>query len=177
MSNTKKAKLSIDEIIGAARLPESTVRLCLNPDLNSEHQRIEADLLALGEFVPTSMADTDPRLPLAQALRGIESRMAEAQVTFVFRALGRRKYRELQDAHPGKAADERFDIDTFSRALIAACAVDPEMSEVDVDRLADILSNAEYESLFMACYTVNEGATSVPFSRAASEVLSRPGAR
>ena len=177
MSNTRKATgvekvASIDDIIGAATLPEHTVRLCLLGELVAEHERLEADLNALPEFVASHMADTDPRVPLAQQLRDIEQQMAASETAFTFRALGSRKYRELVDAHPGKP-DERFDTESFPRALISACAVDPVMTPTDVDRLFDVLNAGQVEALFMAAFVVNEGPTSVPFSASASEVLSR----
>lgn len=171
MSNTRKAKASIEDIIAGAKLPEHTARICLRGDLLAEHERLESELAALGEFTASHLADTDPRRPVAEALRAVEAQMAEAESVFTFRALGRRKYRELVDAHP--AEGKEFDPATFPQALIAACAVEPDMTPTDVLRLFDLLNEGQVGALFMAAYSVNEGAPSVPFSGRASEILSR----
>ena len=170
MSNTRKAK-GIEDVIGAAKLPEHTVRLCLRGDLAAEHERLEAELAALSDWQASSIADEDPRRPLAEQVRAVEDEMAESTETFTFRALGRRKYRELMDAHPDPKGEGMFNADTFPQALVAASSIDPEMSVVDAERLFDVLNAGQVELLFMGAYVVNEGPTQVPFSKAASDAL------
>lgn len=166
---------TIDDIIGTAKLPETTVRLCPRGDLAAEHNALSAQLAALGEFTPSSLADTDPRAPIAASLVDLEERMRDLEVPFTFRALGRRKYRELMGQHPGEPP-LRFG-PGFIPALIAACALDPEMTPTDVERLFDVLSEGDCELLFLAAYQVNEGVTRVPFSAAASALTRRPGTK
>jgi len=166
----------IDDIIGSAKLPEHTVRLCLDGDLAAEHERLSAELDALDEWAPGSLADEDPRVALAGRIRDIEERMNERLTPFTFRAVGGPKYRELLAAHPGKDGD-RFDPDTFPRALVAASAVDPQMTPADVDRLSQVLSNGQYEALFMGAFMVNEGPSKVPFSKRASDLIGKRGLR
>lgn len=162
---------AIDDILSAAKLPETTVRIPLpDPALADEHQRLDAELKALGEFDPSSIGEANPRHDLAARLTEIEAEMKASEVPFKFRALGRRKYRELIDAHPGEDG-QRFEVVGFSRALISACCVDPLMTPTDVDRLFDVLNEFAVEVLFMAAYSVNEGPARVPFSAAASELM------
>ncbi len=170
MSNKRKAK-GFEDILAAAKLPEHTVRVCLRGDLAAEHERLENELAALGDWEPSSMADEDPRRPLAEAIRAVEAEMTDSTETFVFRALGQRKYRALMDAHPDPKGEGAFDSATFPQALIAASCIEPEMDAVDVERLFDVLNAGQVETLFMGAYIVNEGPTQVPFSKAASDAL------
>lgn len=170
MSNKRKAK-GFEDILAAAKLPEHTVRVCLRGDLAAEHERLENELDALREWAPSALAEADPRRPLAEAITALEAEMAESTETFTFRALGQRKYRALVDAHPDPKGDGQWNAETFPQALIAACAIEPEMDVVDVERLFDVLNAGQVETLFMGAYMVNEGPTRVPFSKAASDAL------
>lgn len=163
---------TIDDILASASLPEQTVSLCLNGRLNAEHQALDAELKAMGEFTQSHLGEADPRAPLAQRIADIEAQMAASETPFVFRALPQRRYRELLNAHPGEPS-QRFNADTFPRELIAACCIDPALSLPDVDRLFDALNEGAVEVLFMAAFTVNEGLSRVPFSKAASAVTRR----
>lgn len=163
---------SIDDILEVAKLPQHTIRLCLRGDLIAEHQALEARLKEHGEFVQSHLAEADPRREVAEQILAIEDEMHAAEVPFTFKALGRRKYRELLESHPGEPG-QKFDPHTFPRALIAACAVEPVMTPADVDRLFDALNEAAVEALFTAAWTINEGVTRVPFSKAASAVTKR----
>lgn len=158
---------NIDDIIGSAKLPEQTIRLCMRGDLVAEHADLDAQLKAMGDWEPSSLAESDPRAELAERIAALEVEIAESETAFTFRALGRRKYRELLDANQGEPGT-RFNPDTFPRALIAACCADPIVTPTDVDRLFDVLNEGAVETLFMAAFTVNEGLTRVPFSAAAS---------
>lgn len=165
---------SIDDILEQARPNQNVHRVCVRGDLIAEHQRLEADLAAAPEPL-SHLAAEDPRVPIAAAIAELEAEMHAAEAEFTFRALGRTKYRELKDRHPGRpeAGETQFNADTFPRELIAACCIDPVMTPADVDRLFNVLNEGATESLFMAAYTVNEGVTRVPFSKAASAVTKR----
>lgn len=170
MSNKRKAK-GFEDILAAAKLPEHTVRVCLRGDLAAEHERLENELDALRDWESSSLADEDPRRPLAEAIQAIESDMVDSTETFVFRALGQRKYRALLDAHPDPKGEGSWNAESFPQALIAASCIEPPMDVVDVERLFDVLNAGQVETLFMGAYVVNEGPTQVPFSKAASAAL------
>lgn len=163
---------TIDEILQSAKLPTQTLRICLRGDLIAEHQALEAQLKAMGEFTQSHLAEADPRAPIARAVKELEDRMHESETTFTFQALGRRKYRELLAMHPGEPG-QKFNPQTFPRDLIAASCIDPTVTPGDVDRLFDVLNEGAVEALFMAAYTINEGVTRVPFSDRASKLIQR----
>jgi hypothetical protein len=75
------------------------------------------------------------------------------------RALPRRAYRELLDAHPARPEDgEKADwnADTFPPALIAASAIDPELAPEQAQKIWDEWELSEVGTLFLACWSLNE---------------------
>jgi len=180
MSNKRTAKqappFTVDELIDEARLPERDVRICLRGDLAREHDDlvVELERLAAAEGDESLGGASPEQVALAEAIRDVEEQMAASERTVTVRALGRRKFKELLDAHPAKDGQSgQFDPDTFPRELVSACAVEPRMTPTDADRLFDVLSTGQVEELFAAAWFVNQGATRVPFSKAASELLGR----
>lgn len=164
---------SIDDIIAKAVLPEKKVRIPIGVGaLADEHDDLDAQLKALKDWEPAHLAEADPRVAIAERILDLEAEMSASEVEFRFRALGRPKYRALRDAHPG-TAEQRFNPDTFPEALIAACSVEPKMSEADVAALFDVITDGSVEILFMAAYSINEGLSRVPFSKAASAAIER----
>ena len=157
---------AIDDILATAKLPEQTVTLCVRGDLLAQHAALTADLKVLGDG---EMSLADPRHEIARQIVDLEAEMKATEVAFTFRALGRTAYRALVAAHPGPEGT-RFNIDTFSPALIAASCHAPAMTPTQVDRLFDVVNEGAVEVLFMAAYTVNEGLSRVPFSAVASEL-------
>lgn len=162
-----------DEIMQQAKPSETTVRIPLRGDLVAEHQLADQELKALGDWTASNLAESDPRVPLALEIQRLEQEIAASERVFRFRALGRRKYRELLEQHPSDVPGERWDDDTFPRALISACCISPEMTPTDVDRLFDVLNDGSVETLFLGAYSVNEGVSRVPFSERASKVTAR----
>ncbi len=97
--------------------------------------------------------------------------MKDAEVEFTFRALGAQAWSDLVAAHPGKADGDAWDPDTLAPALVAASAVDPVMTQDDVDELFEALNMGQRQALMDAAWQVNGEATSVPFSLHASAIL------
>ena len=177
MSNKRAAKqaapFTVDELISEAKLPEQAVRVCLRGDLTREHDALVAELEQIADEDTLAGASAE-RVALAEAIREVEEQMAASVRVITVRAMGRRKFKELLDAHPPKEGQAgQFNPDTFPRELVAACAIEPRMTPTDADRLFDVLSTGQVEELFAAAWFVNQGATRVPFSKAASEVLGR----
>lgn len=177
MSNKRTAKqavsFTVEDLISEAKLPERAVSVCMRGDLAREHDALVAELEALSDDESLAGASEDA-VALAEQIRVVEEEMAASERTIVVRAMGRRKFKELLDAHPAKDAQAgQFNPDTFPRELLAACAVEPRMTPTDADRLFDVLSTGQVEELFAAAWFVNQGATRVPFSKAASKVLGK----
>lgn len=161
----------IAEILAKARPREHSVTICLAGDLAGEVDRLEAQMREVGQWQPASMAEEDPRKALAEKIQAAREKMRETEVTFTFRALGAKAWSDLVAQHPGKTKDEAFDPDSLAPALVAASAVDPEMTAGDVEQLFEALNHGQREELIGAAWTVNSEGTSVPFSLLASATL------
>jgi hypothetical protein len=127
--------------------------------------------------------------------------MREHTVDFRFRALPRHDWKALRDRHPARrkedgTLDERdlrvgVNMDTIFDDLIRTCLVEPELDEEDWRLLLGdseeererieaagepiedgTLTDRQWNELADAAWTLNRGEVSVPFSRAASKILS-----
>lgn len=166
--------MDIDVLLSQARLPERSITLCLRGDLQAEWEdlaRQRAELLTgpgAGSLAGSPTRAIDARM---EELRG---QMAEAEVRFRVRALSHRDYQRLTDAHPprvgpdGKTlpADlaEEVNTETFWPALVRACLVEPDLSDEQLAKLLDTLSDRQYGDLARCALTACKGDVSVPFS-------------
>lgn len=113
---------------------------------------------------------SDPKLKKLrdEAKKAVDLAMAAQNseiVTIRFRACGRKRYEEILDANPPseeavkKAKDNggmaSWSVPEFPIALIAACAVDPVLTEEQVAELYDDWNSAEVQLLFLTAYSVN----------------------
>ena len=120
--------------------------------------------------------DTAPKLQ-AKLDQLIED-SKDTEITFVFKALGRLVYDELVSDPDNAPSDEQkkegaqFNPDTFPPALVAAAAVDPEISlEEAVEIFGDSEWNgAELQKLFFAALEVNTETGDIPLSKGGSGV-------
>lgn len=120
------------------------------------------------------------------AVEVAEDAVREASQEYVFRSPGRRRFEDLVAAHEptdddhdrirtatGRAeALARWHDETFIPALIAMCAVDPEVSLDEARVIYDEWTDSEIDRLFSAALLVCEGARHVDLgkgSRAASK--------
>jgi hypothetical protein len=159
---------SFAEIIKKAKPREHAVPICLAGDLAGEVDRLEAEWRRLGEWKPSSAADSDPRRELGERIEAARQAMREAEVTFTFRALTSKAYSDLLAKHPSDNPKETFDPVTFGPALVAASSLEPKMTLRQVATLFDQINEAQREELLEGAWNVNNQATSVPFSLAAS---------
>ncbi|MER5420328.1 hypothetical protein [Streptosporangium roseum] len=169
---------AIADILGSIRRPEKTVPICLAGDLQAEFEALERDL-AIAREKPadagTLAGGSDPMATaIAQQIQELRARMREHTVVFRFQGLSSKTYSDLVAAHPPKDDSKRNDVnwDTFSVALVATCAVEPQMTVDEATQLAEALTQAQWDALFTAAYETNKADIDVPFSYAASAVLS-----
>lgn len=120
---------------------------------------------------------------LAEQIQLLEDELAASEVTFTFRALGRRAYAKLLAEHPPtdeqKADAEEnnlrvsYNNDTFPPALLAAACITPEHTTVeDMTDVWENWSEGQVAPLWAACLTANmAGADVGPKSLIASEIL------
>lgn len=170
-------KRSIRDIIAAAKPAEASVKLCLRGDLNSAIVDADRDLQAeLGKPEAQSLAGNPRVNELASLIESLREQMKAAEEKFTFRAITPKAWSDLLAAHPGRAGKpEGFNLETVPGAVIAACAVSPEMTMADVEALIGVLNSGQRDELFDAAWRVNTKALNVPFSQAASRVLGGTG--
>ena len=92
------------------------------------------------------------------------------EVTLKYQAIGMREYDRLVGKHPPKpeqrAEGSSFDIDTFAPALIAACAVEPEISPTEAKKIWDSpdWSRGDVMVLFRNAVELNNRGLDIPFN-------------
>lgn len=189
---------SIKEMLKAAKLPETTVPLCLRGDLQADFEQAERDLAEAQRRPADSLAGTGTRA-IAERIEDLREQMQEHTVDFRFRALSRHAWKALRDEHPPRrkedgSIDERdalgTNIDTFFDELIRVSLTEPELDEDDwrtlfgddeeerARREAEgepvedgTLTDRQWNQLADAAWTLNRGDVKVPFSRAASKIM------
>lgn len=147
----------IEEVLGRVVRAERTVEVCVRGDLAEKVRQLHDELAA------AIMYDADHNEPptSTEVHARIEEAKAEADaatVTFKVQAIPATEWRRLVSEHPPADDDLdgwRWDLETFPPAALAAACVDPVMDEVQADRLAEALSNAQWEKLFGAVLAVN----------------------
>lgn len=175
MSGGKKVRIA--DVIASARLRETEVQLCLDGQLTAEADRLQAQLDAMRpRLVDTSsLADVDPRVAVEAELAEVQALMRDNLTTFRFRALGRKAWSDLKAKHPPRNDSELWNPDTFAPALIAACAIEPEMTLEDAEALFEVINTSQVADLWAAAYGANTGETKIPFSPADSSRTSSSG--
>lgn len=174
---------TFQEKIANAKLPELTVPICLRGDLVAEIEQLDRELVNAGSSPSSGMEDGARLRELAERIEALRDEMREDDNnhTFVLRALPARDYRALKAQHPPRVdgegdvvAEDRVlgaNIDTLAEPLLRACCVDPVLDDATWRSLEPVLSDGQYDQLANAALLVNQGAVTVPFSRAASRVM------
>lgn len=158
------------DILKAASLRESSIDLCVDGKLNAEHSEIRSKLAAAKQAPRDSLGAADDVTALQRRLEDIRAQMVDHTFTFRFRALPAKAWSDLRAAHrPDDPAQGVFDQETFPKALIVSCAIDPEMTDAQVGELFEVLNEGQRDALFGAAWEANQDG-SIPFSLAASEL-------
>lgn len=163
----------LDNLLSSARLPESTVTVCLRGDLQAEWERLNAKLAELRSAPGRKMTDNAEASDVATRIREIEGQMKEATLELTLRALPRRDWLRLLRDHPPRKGDEAdkalgLNTETFFDELIPRSIVNPTLNEDQVSRLMDALSSAQYDKLLETAWNLNRRDVDVPFSPLAS---------
>lgn len=164
----------VDAILTGARLPEDRVPVCTRSDLVVQWQRLGQELAAA-----KLKNAADPRLAggdTADIVRQMEALRAEVEastVEFVLRALPRKQWHDLVEAHPPRKNDDgdvRMEVnrETFLPALVQASTVEPKLRDETWQQLLDpasgLLSEQQWRQLWRACWNLNVRELDVPFS-------------
>lgn len=116
----------------------------------------------------------EPRhVATAARILELQQEMADSEVEFRFRGIGRKAYGAMLREHPPTAdqkaeADQAkmmllFNPDTFPPALMAASCVTPESASVEsFQAIWDGWSEGQTVELWRACLAVNQGSAETP---------------
>lgn len=186
---------SAADLIRGAKLRRDEFRVCVDPPLVDDYERLLAEQAAERDAARDSLAGGRV-LDIQVQLDLLLEQMEAATVTLVLQALPRREYRALIDKHPPRKGDdgtliprdERFGIDydgffnELARRSILGSRVDDETIEdlpADVVELLieERLSDGQWEDLTSRCNRLNRATVDVPFSPAGSPRTRRSSAR
>lgn len=172
--------MDIDAMLASAKLPEETVPLCLRPDLRQQWETLETELIN-ARTQRNTMAPTTREQELAVEIRAVEAEIADNTLKVRMRGLTHQPWTELVAAHPPRKdnfADQNVGIneETFIPALIKAQMIEPVMADEQVEKLLDVISDAQYQMLSNAAWALGRADRNRPvFSRAASLVIPDSG--
>lgn len=148
---------------------EKSVTLVMDGGLLAEHEELTERLQRALQRSANSLAGGTGARALAEQVEAVEARLADATATFRFRGLGRNQFRRLIEDHKGEDGAV-WDKETFPVALVAACSLNPRMSEDDVRGLGDTITDGQWEELWDAAFAACREADDIPFNVAASVV-------
>ncbi|MER7213217.1 hypothetical protein ABT340_39655 [Streptosporangium sp. NPDC000239] len=165
--------MDISDILGQIKLPEEVVPLCLRADLQVEWERAEKALQAANLKASGSLAGTSKEVAAAaERVRAVEEQMQASTVDFRLRAVTTRRWSDLKAANPPREGHyEEWNPETFGVAVLAACSLEPKMSEEQAGQLVDAITEGQWEQLQTALGRINRTAVSVPKSSLASAKL------
>lgn len=170
---------SFTDLLKGAKLPQTSVPVCLRADLTADFEAAERELEALTKQPrkDDSLAGS-PAGVLARRIEELQQEMAAATYPFVLRALPKSKWRALVAEHPPRK-DEKGDPlpedsevgihrDAFLDALLKVSVIDPVMTEEEWAEFVEKITDRQYSDLCDEAWFLNRGEVSVPFSRVAS---------
>lgn len=180
----KPTKLDFKSKLKAAKLPSTTIPVCLRADLVAEMAALDIQLRNI-----TMPADQDrlvgnaAAVRLSQQIEALRQEMIAGSEDFVLRAIPRPRMREIEAAHPprdGNARDEAtgYNLDAVMQQVLRESIVSPVMDDETWAELVAVLSDGQWDELTDGAWEVNKGRVSVPFSPRASQILrSLPGSK
>ncbi|MDF1705012.1 MAG: hypothetical protein P1U38_09585 [Aeromicrobium sp.] len=163
-----------------------THELCFSATINDEWDRLKEELaLAVAADQPKGKSG-DPRpqrvgakshkVEVAEKMAALREANDDSFYAVTLTQIRSNEWQALRAEHPprdGNMMDRSvfFNIDTFPRAAVAACMVDPEPTNDELAYFDEMLSSGEWLDLATKALAVNEGSRTVPFSQLASSIL------
>ncbi len=169
------SKRSIEDVLGAIKVPVRSVSVCLNGDLRAEHDELTRELEQLRREKPTGLADGGPARRVAERIKAVEAQMRDSETTFKFRGLTKNGVRSLFARFPAPDPNPdnlRWNIHEGASTLLSESAVEPTMTVAQADQLADAVDDGVWTELVNAAWVASTGSTTVPFSVRASAMTS-----
>lgn len=162
--------LSIEDLIGTAKPPVRSATICIDQSMQAEHDELVEQLDQVRRANSSKMGDTAEGRELAQRIGEIEDAMQEHLQTFRFKGLSKNALNVLFKRFPAKEKGNLWDPQEGGFALVAAAAIEPEMTESQAKRLFDVISDGQSDLLIGAAWLASKGSAAVPLSAHASEL-------
>jgi hypothetical protein len=165
----------LDALLASAKRPETVVPVCLRGDLQAEWETLDKRLNDLRSRNFGKIGMSQDHRDLAQRIVELEATMSASTIDIRLRGLDRRAWRDLVSAHPARKDNETDGVlgvnqETFFDALVAECAVEPEMTADQVSTFLDSITSSQFDKLADAAWGLNRRDVNVPFSYSASLV-------
>jgi hypothetical protein len=162
--------VSIADVLGRAKRPVRSVRVCLDGELWARHDELSQEIDRFRqEAGPGKMGEPSPVADLVKERMLVEQRMREAEVEFQFRGLSSYARDEIIARFPAKAGRGTWDTTAGAHALFAAAAVQPAMTEDEAKELIEAIDHGATAKLFNCAWEATEGSADIPFSVRASD--------
>lgn len=123
---------------------------------------------------PRTLGEPDPHEAAVQAANDFADEAEGRGVTVTLRAVGRKKWRELVEAHPPRDGDKEdgkagVNLDAFAEALVPACIAGPTFSEGEMADFLDALTPAQFDLLALAAWNLHKNLGADPKERISIE--------
>lgn len=164
--------LTVADVLAAARLVERTASICLRADLTAEHDRIMGELATLvtpngellGDDDEASVGDqtnASRARELADRDRQVLAEMRGSMWHVRFRAMDSDTWTAFKKKHLPTRKDADFA--PFHIKIIAACAIEPAISEDEARALKKKFTQSQFVTLANKAYEAcAEGGIDVP---------------
>ncbi len=176
-------QLSVDDVLAQARLVERTASICLRADLRADHDRYLDEIATLvtrdGQIIAAdkeasldAQTNTARARELAALLQQTEAQMRASMWQVRFRAMDADEWAVFFERWWPKA--KGADLTEFRTKIVAACAINPELTEEQVKALRKKFNKSQMDALGNAAYDAcSEGGLDVPKSRNSWDSLTR----
>lgn len=168
--------LSIEEILAKASPRVEYARVCVDGELLGEHSRLVAELEELRQASAGKMGDSAEARAKAEQIVAVEASIEKAKVPFKFGGIGPEAFAKIRDRFPS-SRPPGWDVLMGAPALIAACALEPKMTEEQAEALCAKVAAGGATELFDAAWRATNEATNTPPSVRASALISGSGSK
>lgn len=169
----------LDTALANAQLPERTVPTCLRGDLQATCEDLQRQLdLENAKPDPDSLAGNPRVAELTDAIEDLREQMEAATVVLRVRGLPNKVWQRMAAEHPPRednALDAMYGCNFETLApLLVRRTLTPPVDDAQWERLYEVLSNGQFETLFLAAHAATRGRVSIPKSSRVSAARARP---
>lgn len=154
---------SVGEFLGGYRPPRFSITINARADLQDRLSKLDDELVQ----IKRSDALNDPRPgEIVAEMQELHEELSASEFEFTFESIGSFRYSKLAEAHPPLPAERANGVQvhgpTFFPALLAACAVQPQMTSAEASEMRVVLSDAQWSKLVNTALAVNLGDDATP---------------